>query len=99
MNEHLTHVYELYYAAFEKLRKVPEIKTLEDNDKFCVSHLYYLDIRLTDSIVQSVMKECLTDHLTVIPRLAMGVLEIQESVPSEDCDRLMTTLLRAVGII
>lgn len=43
------------------------------------------------------MKDCLTEHLSVIPRLAMGVLEIQESVASEDCDRLMTTLLRAVS--
>jgi len=38
MNPHISHVYELYYSAFEKLRKVPEIKTLEDNDKFCVRH-------------------------------------------------------------
>ena len=28
----------------------------------------------------------------------MGVLEIQDSIPSEDCDRLMNTLLRAVSV-
>ncbi|KAL1302963.1 hypothetical protein AAFC00_003281 [Neodothiora populina] len=78
LNPHIAHVYELYNCAFEKFRRVPEIKTLEDNDRFC-----------------DVMKECLTEHLSVIPRLAMGVLEIQDSVRSEDCDRLMTTLLRA----
>ncbi|GAB7342873.1 hypothetical protein MBLNU457_g0995t2 [Dothideomycetes sp. NU457] len=77
-NQHISHVYELYYSAFEKLRKVPEVRTLEDNDKFC-----------------QVIKECLQEHLSVIPRLAMGVLEIQETVPSEECDRLMTALLRS----
>ncbi|CAI7651954.1 unnamed protein product [Penicillium glandicola] len=34
-NPHLTLVYELYYKAFEKVRVVPEIRTLEDNDRFC----------------------------------------------------------------
>jgi len=80
INPHISHVYELYYAAFEKLRKVPEVKTLDDNDKFC-----------------EVVKECLTEHLSVIPRLATGVLQIQESVAAEECDRLMTTLLRSVS--
>ncbi|KAJ5165506.1 Pyruvate dehydrogenase kinase, partial [Penicillium coprophilum] len=34
-NPHLTLVYELYYKAFERVRVVPEIRTLEDNDHFC----------------------------------------------------------------
>lgn len=34
-NPHMSLVYELYYAAFERFRKVPEIRTLEDNDKYC----------------------------------------------------------------
>ncbi|KAI5305418.1 tRNA (guanine(9)-N(1))-methyltransferase [Ascosphaera pollenicola] len=34
-NPRLSHVYELYYTAFERLRKVPEIKTLNDNDNYC----------------------------------------------------------------
>ncbi|KAJ5836973.1 hypothetical protein N7447_002999 [Penicillium robsamsonii] len=34
-NPHLTLVYELYYKAFERVRVVPEIRTLEDNDRFC----------------------------------------------------------------
>ncbi|KAG9676759.1 pyruvate dehydrogenase kinase, partial [Aureobasidium melanogenum] len=78
INPHISHVYELYYSAFEKLRKVPEIKTLEDNDRFC-----------------DVVREQLRDHLSVIPRLAMGVLEISESIPSEQCDKLVTSLLRS----
>ncbi|GAB7351088.1 hypothetical protein MBLNU459_g1558t1 [Dothideomycetes sp. NU459] len=78
INPHISHVYELYYTAFEKLRKVPEVKTLDDNDKLC-----------------EVIKGCLTEHLSVIPRLATGVLEIQGSIPGEQCDQLMTTLLRS----
>lgn len=77
-NQHLSHVYELYYQAFERFRKVPEIRSLDDNDKFC-----------------EILKETLKEHLSVIPRLAMGILEIQDSVSSEQCDRLMTTLLRS----
>ncbi|KAG9809707.1 pyruvate dehydrogenase kinase, partial [Aureobasidium melanogenum] len=78
VNPHISHVYELYYSAFEKLRKVPEIRTLEDNDRFC-----------------DIVREQLRDHLSVIPRLTMGVLEISESIPSEQCDKLVTSLLRS----
>ena len=81
VNPHISHVYELYYSAFERLRKIPEIKTLSDNDRFC-----------------DAVKECLTDHLSVIPSLAMGVLEISDAIPSEECDKMMTNLLRSVSI-
>lgn len=77
-NKHISHVYELYYTAFERFRKVPEVRTLEDNDRYC-----------------EVINETLNEHLSVIPRLAMGILEIQEFVSSEQCDRFMTTLLRS----
>lgn len=77
-NRHISHVYELYYQAFEAFRRVPEIRTLEDNDKYC-----------------DVLKRNLRDHLSVIPQLAMGILEIQDSVSSDQCDRFMTTLLRS----
>jgi pyruvate dehydrogenase kinase 2/3/4 len=77
-NSHISHVYELYYTAFERLRKVPEIKSVDDNDRFC-------------EVVQS----CLREHLSVIPRLAMGVIEIQNHISGEECDQFMTTLLRS----
>lgn len=77
-NPHISHVYELYYDAFEKFRKVPPVRSLDDNDRFC-----------------EVIKSLLKDHLSVIPQLAMGILEIQHSVSSEECDRFMTTLLRS----
>lgn len=77
-NAHISHVYELYYTAFERFRKVGEVRTLNDNDRFC-----------------DVLQETLKEHLSVIPRLAMGILEIQNSVSSDECDRFMRTLLRS----
>ena len=79
-NPHMSHVYELYYKAFETLRRVPEIKTVEDNDSYC-----------------KVIGHVLQEHLTVIPRLAMGVLECRDLMKPEDIDKFMNTLLRAVG--
>ncbi|EDN02655.1 pyruvate dehydrogenase kinase [Histoplasma capsulatum] len=77
-NPHLSLVYELYYKAFEKFRGVPEIRTLEDNDKYC-----------------DILRSTLREHLTVIPNLAMGVLECQNLLNPEEMDRFMNTLLRA----
>ncbi|KAJ5176851.1 uncharacterized protein N7482_002728 [Penicillium canariense] len=34
-NPHLSLVYELYYKAFERSRVIPEIRSLDDNDRFC----------------------------------------------------------------
>ena len=77
-NEHISHVYELYYAAFERFRKVEEVQNLDQNDRFC-----------------DVLKYTLREHLSVIPRLAMGVIEIQDLIGPDQCDRFMTTLLRS----
>lgn len=78
-NRHLSEVYELYYKAFESFRRIPEIKTLEDNEKFC-----------------EIVKTALQEHLTVIPSLAMGVLECNDLVPSHELDRFMNVILRSV---
>ena len=78
-NPHMSHVYELYYKAFESFRRVPEIKTLEDNEEYC-----------------KVINQTLKEHLTVIPKLAMGVLECQGLVKPEAMDKFMNTLLRSV---
>ncbi|KAI5780847.1 branched-chain alpha-ketoacid dehydrogenase [Geopyxis carbonaria] len=77
-NRHISYVYNLYYEAFESLRAVPEIKTEEDNDRFC-----------------EIINTALRDHLTVIPRLAMGVLECRDLLPPEQLNRFMNTLLRS----
>jgi pyruvate dehydrogenase kinase 2/3/4 len=34
-NPHIASLYALYWAAFEELRRVPEIRTLADNDAYC----------------------------------------------------------------
>ncbi|TID22674.1 branched-chain alpha-ketoacid dehydrogenase [Venturia nashicola] len=77
-NQHLLHVYDLYYKAFDRFRKVHEIRTLDDNDRFCKT-----------------LRETLKDHLTVIPRLAMGVLEVQGRMKAEATDKFMVTMLRS----
>ena len=78
-NPHISHVYELYYKAFETLRRVDEIKTVEENDRYC-----------------TIISNTLQEHLTVIPRLAMGVIECQDMMPAEQLDKFMNTLLRSV---
>lgn len=80
-NPHISIVYELYYKAFEKFRKVPEILSLSDNDAYC-----------------DILRDTLTEHLTVIPNLAMGVLECQGLVKPDEMDRFMNTMLRAVRL-
>jgi pyruvate dehydrogenase kinase 2/3/4 len=77
-NSHISHVYALYYKAFEKFRRVSEITSLEDNDKYC-----------------KIIQEMLQEHLTIIPRLAMGVLEVQGQMAPEETDKFMITLLRS----
>ena len=75
----MSHVYELYYKAFETLRRVEEIRSVEDNDRYC-----------------AVISQTLQEHLTVIPKLAMGVIECQDMMPAEQLDHFMNTLLRSV---
>lgn len=77
-NPHLAHVYELYHRAFERFRRVREIRSLEDNDRYC-----------------NLLEETLTEHATVIPRLAIGMLEVQGLMKPEETDRFMNTMLRS----
>ena len=79
-NPHLAHVYELYLRAFERFRRVSEIRSLDDNERYC-----------------KVLKETLTEHATVIPRLAIGVLEVRGLMRAEETDKFMMTMLRSVG--
>ncbi|KAI9789523.1 MAG: hypothetical protein M1835_001605 [Candelina submexicana] len=74
----MSHVYDLYYKAFETLRRFREIRNVEENEQYC-----------------NVIKQTLQEHLTVIPRLAMGVLECQGLMRPEEMDKFMNTLLRS----
>lgn len=79
-NPHVNEVYDLYYTAFDTFRKVKEIKTLDDNDRFCKT-------------IRSMLKA----HLTVIPKLAMGILESNGLMDSAELDKFMNTILRSVS--
>lgn len=79
-NPHFNEVYELYYAAFDKFRRVPEIRTLQDNDSFC-------------QVISSMLKA----HLSVIPKLSMGILEVSADgmLPAHELDGFMNAILRS----
>jgi hypothetical protein len=79
-NPHVSEVYDLYYGAFDTFRKIREIKTLEDNDRFCKA-----------------IHAMLHAHLTVIPKLAMGVLECTGLMDPTELDKFMNTMLRSVS--
>jgi hypothetical protein len=80
-NFHLAKVYESYYDIFEIFRKCPEIKTVEDNDRFC-------------AVLADVLTDV---NLLNLPNLMMGALEcsILGSLPREQLDELISSLLRA----
>lgn len=78
-NPHVNEVYDLYYNAFDTFRKVKDIKTLEDNDRFCKT-------------IRSMLKA----HLTVIPKLGMGILESNGLMDAAELDKFMNTILRSV---
>lgn len=81
-NGHFNEVYELYYEAFDKFRRFPEIRTLEDNDSFC-----------------EVISDMLKRHLSVIPKLGMGILETSadEMIAAKELDGFMNAILRSVS--
>ncbi|KAL6881580.1 branched-chain alpha-ketoacid dehydrogenase [Trichoderma novae-zelandiae] len=77
-NRHIEEVYKLYYNAFDTFRKFKEIKTLDDNEKFC-----------------EVISQNLKGHLTVIPKLAMGILECGGLMDPKELDHFMNVILRS----
>ena len=78
-NPHFNEVYDLYYNAFDTFRKVKDIKTIEDNDRFCKT-----------------IRTMLKAHLTVIPKLGMGILESNGLMDAAELDKFMNTILRSV---
>lgn len=79
-NPHIKDVYNLYHTAFDTFRKVKEIKTLEENERFC-----------------EIVSKMLKTHLTVIPKLAMGILESSGHLDHQILDHFMSTILRSVS--
>jgi hypothetical protein len=79
-NQHLAHVYELYHTAFDRFRRIPEVRSVHENDSLC-----------------RLIRDTLKEHLTVIPRLVMGVIEVQDFMKPDQVDQFVTTMLRSVG--
>ncbi|PFH57379.1 hypothetical protein XA68_15140 [Ophiocordyceps unilateralis] len=77
-NCHINDVYNLYCNAFDTFRKLPEVKTLDENDRLC-----------------DVISQTLKSHLTVIPKLAMGILECGGLMDARELDSFMNTILRS----
>lgn len=75
---YLVDVRNMYNEAFERIRKFPEIKSLEDNDRFC-----------------EMMKELMREHLTVIPKLAMGMTGAGAYMTAAQIDDFMTRMFRS----
>ncbi|KAG0047843.1 hypothetical protein BGZ83_007200 [Gryganskiella cystojenkinii] len=77
-NPHIELVYDLYWQAFERLAKIPEIRTLEENDAFC-----------------EIVKDLLSEHLVVIPQLALGIMESAKHIENGTVDQFMNKMLRS----
>ncbi|KAF2201038.1 pyruvate dehydrogenase kinase [Delitschia confertaspora ATCC 74209] len=77
-NSDIAHVLELYRTAFERFRRVPVVRTVEDNDSYC-----------------KVLQETLKEHATVIPKLAIGMLEATKFMNYQEIDKFMNTMLRS----
>ncbi|KAM3159762.1 Protein-serine/threonine kinase [Lachancea thermotolerans] len=80
-NFHFCQVYESYYNIFERFRRYPAIKTIEDNEKFAE----FLHTILSDF------------NSLNLPHLIMGALEcrILDLYPPEKMDEVISSLLRA----
>lgn len=80
-NFHFVQVYESYYDIFERFRKFPTIRTLDDNAQFA---------EFTKQILQDF-------NSLNLPHLVMGALEctISELYPTDKMDELLSNLLRA----
>ena len=58
-NEHISHVYELYNKTFNLLRRVPEIISIDENDRYCkiVRHAMQEHLTVIPKLVTGVL-EC-----------------------------------------
>ncbi|SCV01040.1 LAMI_0G08966g1_1 [Lachancea mirantina] len=80
-NFHFCQVYESYFNIFDRFRRYPSIKTLEDNEKF---------VRFLKRILSDF-------NTLNLPHLIMGALEchILDLYPPAEMDKVVSSLLRA----
>ncbi|KAF5100315.1 hypothetical protein D0Z03_000836 [Geotrichum reessii] len=79
-NAHLCRVYEMYYTAFNKFRKFPRIRTLEDNDRFCLLLNQLLNEHL--SIIPNLV-------------IGAIECSMYQSIDSNQLDEFMSSILRS----
>lgn len=79
-NHHICKVYEMYYTAFDKFRKVPKIDSLEKNKEFCV-------------LLNSLLKEHLSVIPNLV--MGAIECSMANSIDSDKLDMFMTSVLRS----
>ena len=78
-NFHLAQIYESYYHSFNAFRKIPQITTLEQNDKFCQTLSALLDDHVFNLL-----------HL-MMGALEVSILN---NLPQHELDQFMSVTLR-----
>lgn len=79
-NYHLNQVYQSYYYCFTAFRKLPEIKSLEDNEHFCL----FIANMLKDHLI-------VLPHL-MMGALEVSALE---TMSQDELDKFMSSMLRS----
>lgn len=79
-NFHLAQIYESYYHLFNAFRKIPQINTLDQNDKFCETLLSLLDDHVFN-----------LSHL-MMGALEVSILN---NLGREELDNFMSSMLRS----
>ncbi|KAI7855125.1 branched-chain alpha-ketoacid dehydrogenase [Circinella umbellata] len=102
-NPHIKSVYDIYWQAFERLRKVPPIRTLEDNDNFCDKLIESLESHMVaiPNLVLGISEcEQLIDsdridrfmHATLRSRVSRRVLAEQHLALSQRLKRILNKI-------
>ncbi|EDK45295.1 conserved hypothetical protein [Lodderomyces elongisporus NRRL YB-4239] len=79
-NYHLAQIYESYYHLFNAFRKIPQINSIEDNERFCQTLSRLLDDHVFN-----------LSHLM----MGALEVSIAESLPQEQLDAFMSSMLRS----
>lgn len=79
-NPHICKVYEMYYQAFDKFRRVPRIDSLEKNEKFC-------------TLLNSLLAEHLSVIPNLV--MGAIECSMANSIDSKELDKFMSSILRS----
>ncbi|CAK9436943.1 uncharacterized protein LODBEIA_P14480 [Lodderomyces beijingensis] len=79
-NYHLAQLYESYYHSFNAFRKIPQIQTIEENEKFCQTLSTLLDDHMFN-----------LSHLM----MGALEVSIAESLPQDELDSFMSSMMRS----